>query len=181
LEEIVIDIREEDPPKVHLRLHWVGGCHTELLVPKNRIGKHQHSTDEKVVDLVRELSKVCPDRMIAAILNRLGYRTGPGNTWKQSRVASLRHYHQIPACECPEQRVWRTLAEVAKELCVSPSVIRRLIREKILPAQQLVKHAPYVIDKKDLGLPAVKAAVRAIRQGKRCPRTASGQQELPYK
>jgi DNA invertase Pin-like site-specific DNA recombinase len=180
LEEIVIDIREEDPPKVHLRLHWVGGCHTELLVLKNRTGKHQYSTDQKVVEVVLELAKVCPDRKIAAILNRLGYRTGPGNTWKQSRVASLRHYHQIPACENKDGRAWRTLAEVSKQFGVSPSVIRRLIRDKILPAKQVVKLAPYVIEREDLELPAVKSAIRAFRQGKRCPRSAPGQQELSF-
>jgi DNA invertase Pin-like site-specific DNA recombinase len=181
LEEIVIDIRDEEPPKVHLRLHWVGGSHTELWVAKNRTGKHQHCTDQKVVDLVRELAKVCRDQAIAAILNRLGYRTGPGNTWKESRVASLRHYHQIPACERDVRRTWRTLQEVAEELGVSVSVIRRLIREKVLPAQQIVKHAPWVIERHDLEKPAVQAAIEAVRQGKRCPRTVLGQQELPYK
>jgi DNA invertase Pin-like site-specific DNA recombinase len=180
LEEIVIDIREEDPPKVHLRLHWAGGCHTELLVLRNRTGQHQNSTDQQVVDVVRELAKVCPDRKIAAILNRLGYRTGPGNTWKQSRVAGLRHYHQIPACAGTDAKAWRTLAEVAREFRVSPSVIRRLIRDKILPAKQVVKHAPHVIERKDLELPAFKSAIKAIRQGKRCPRSAPGQQELPF-
>lgn len=180
LEEIVIDIRDEDPPKVHLRLHWAGGCHTELLVVKNRTGRHQHSTDQKVVDVVRELAKVCHDRKIASILNRLGYRTGPGNTWRQARVASLRHYHQIPACESTATRPWLTLAEAAKELRVSPTVIRRLIREKILSAKQSVKLAPYVIERKDLESPAVQSAIRAVRQGKRCPRTVPGQQELPF-
>ncbi len=181
LEEIVIDIREEDPPKVHLRLHWIGGSHTELLIPKNRTGKHQHSTKQEVVDLVSELAKVCQDRKIAAILNRLGYRTGPGNTWKQARVASLRHYHRIPACADTEQRAWRTLAEAAKESGVSPSVIRRLIRDKILPAKQVAKMAPYVIDRKDLERATVQRALQAVRRGQRCPRTVPGQQELPYK
>jgi hypothetical protein len=179
-EEIVIDIRDEDPPKVHLRLHWAGGCHTELLVVKNRTGRHQHSTDQKVIDVVRELAKVCHDRKIAAILNRMGYRTGPGNTWRQARVASLRNYHQIPACESTGARPWLTLAEVAKEFSVSPTVIRRLIRQKILPAKQSVKLAPYVIERRDLELPAVQSAIRAVRQGKRCPRTVPGQQELPF-
>jgi len=181
LEEIIIDIRAEDPPKIFLRLHWMGGSHTELVVPKNRSGINQRCTDAKIVDLVRDLAKVCRDRTIAAILNRLGYRTGPGNTWKESRVASLRHHHQIPACEREAQRSWRTLEEAARELEVSPSVMRRLIREKVLPAKQVVKHAPWVIERADLDLAAVQVAIRAVREGKRCPRTVAGQPELPYK
>jgi hypothetical protein len=109
LEEIIIDIRDEDPPKIHLRLHWAGGSHTELVVLKNRSGQHRCCATGEVVELVRELAKVCRDRHIASILNRLSYRTGPGNTWKESRVTGLRHYHHIPACG-PE-RTWRTLAE----------------------------------------------------------------------
>ena len=180
LEEVVIDIRHGDPPTIHLRLHWAGGCHTEVLVPKNRTGKHQHATDQNVIDLVRELSKVCPDRQIAVVLNRLGYSTGPGNTWKESRVASLRNYHAIPGCLAAEQRTWRTLAEAAQELEVSPSVIRRLIRDKILQVKQVIKHAPHVIERKDLESPAVKAAIRAVHKGRRVPRSAPGQQEIPY-
>lgn len=38
---------------------------------------------------------VCPDRVIAAILNRLGYKTGQEKTWNASRVAGLRGYHDI--------------------------------------------------------------------------------------
>jgi hypothetical protein len=179
LEEIVIDIRKEDPPKIHLRLHWAGGSHTELVVPKNRSGQHRCCASQEVVELVRELAKVCRDRHIASILNRLGYRTGPGNTWKESRVTSLRHYHHIPACN--SERSWRTLAEAAEELRISRSVLRRLIRTKLLPAKQVVKHAPWVIERKDLDLVAVQEAIRAVGQGKRCPCPAPGQQELPYK
>jgi DNA invertase Pin-like site-specific DNA recombinase len=179
LEEIIIDIRDEDPPKVHLRLHWAGGSHTELVVLKNRSGQHRCCATGEVVELVRELAKVCRDRHIASILNRLGYHTGPGNTWKESRVTGLRHYHHIPACG--PARTWRTLAEAAEELRVSRSVLRRLIRAKLLPAKQVVKHAPWVIERKDLDLTAVQEAIRAVGQGKRCPCPAPGQQELPYK
>jgi hypothetical protein len=61
LEEIIIDIQDEDPPKVHLRLHWAGGSHTELVVLKNRSGQHRRCATQDVVELVRELAKVCGD------------------------------------------------------------------------------------------------------------------------
>jgi hypothetical protein len=180
LKEVVLDVREGDSPKVHLRLHWAGGTHTELLVPKNRSGRRRSCTDRSVVELVGELAKVSCDRDIASILNRLGYRTGPGNTWKKSRVASLRNHHKIPPCERGPQKTWRTMAEAADELGVSPPVIRRLIGERTLPATQVVRYAPWVIERKDLDLPATQAAIQAVRQGTRCPRSVPGQREMAF-
>lgn len=75
LTEIIID-NEAYFATHHLRLHWAGGVHTELRVEGNKPGQHRHSADRSVVDLVSELSKICPDKTTAAILNRLGYKTG---------------------------------------------------------------------------------------------------------
>lgn len=107
-----------------------------------------------MVTLVKELASVCNDAGIVAILNRLGYRTGAGNTWTGSRVQHLRHTNNIPACPPAADRPWLTMTQAAEELSVSPMVIRRLIANKRLPARQIIKHAPWVIERKDLGLPA---------------------------
>ena len=48
---------------------------------------------------MRELAQVCADRSIASILNRLGYETGAGNNWTESRVRSLRSSQHIPVFE----------------------------------------------------------------------------------
>ena len=88
LTEIIID-NETDLATHYLRLHWVGGVHTELRVERNKAGQHRHSADRSVIDLVSDLSKISPDKTIAAILNRLGYKTGQEKTWNASRVAGL--------------------------------------------------------------------------------------------
>ena len=180
LNEIIVDV-SDDPSEIQMWLHWHGGVHTPLHIPKNRTGKHRRSTDQKVVDLIRELAKVCPDRSIASILNRLGYRTGTGKTWIESRVRSLRSYYNIEATSSQEDRAWFTLADAADELGVSSSSVRKLIRLKILPAKQVVPHAPWVIERSDLELKAVQEAAKAIREGRRIPRCAPQQQELPLK
>ena len=180
LAEIVVDVADE-PPELQMRLHWQGGVHTELRVPKNRTGKHRRCTDRKAVDLVRELAKVCPDANIAAILNRLGYRTGTGNTWIQSRVCSLRSYHKIAAIDSKSTRNWLTLADTSKELSISTQSVRKLIQQKILPAKQVVTHAPWVIERKNLAISAVQEATKAIREGRRIPRRDPRQLELPLK
>ena len=178
VEEIVADVHEH-PPRTELRLHWKGGVHTCLVVPRNGRGQHGRATDRQVVDLVRELAKVCQDFEIARLLNRLGYRTGAGNGWTETRVRALRSHHEIPACGPKEERSWCTLGEAAQELGVSPTVVRRLLQEGVLEGAQVVTHAPWVIQRENLHAAAVQAAARAVREGRRAPRTPPGQTELP--
>ncbi len=90
LQEVIADTTD-DPPAVHLKLHWVGGSHTELTVRKNRTGFHNLINSEEVTELIRELALVCEDSAIVSILNRLGYRTGNNNTWTEKRVQHVRH------------------------------------------------------------------------------------------
>jgi DNA invertase Pin-like site-specific DNA recombinase len=175
LVEIIID-RAEESSAYRVCLHWAGGVHTELRVLRNKTGQHRRSTDRTVIDLVRELAKVCPDRAIAAILNRLGYKTGQGMTWNATRVVGVRWYHEIPGFQ--KQDGWLTQEQAAEELRVSNTVVKRLIRERILPATHVVECAPWVIERKDLALPAVQKQVNAVRSGRRLPWTPLGQQQF---
>jgi DNA invertase Pin-like site-specific DNA recombinase len=176
LTEIIID-NEADSATHRLRLHWAGGVHTELRVERNKPGQHRHSADRSVIELVSELAKICQDKTIAAILNRLGYKTGQEKTWNASRVAGLRGYHKIASFQT--QADWVTQKEAARELQVSDTVVKRLIRERVLPAKQVVKFAPWIIDKKDLLLPAVQQQVEATRRGgHRLPQIVIGQGQL---
>jgi len=172
LQEIVADTTD-DPPAVHLKLHWAGGSHTELTVRKNRTGYHDHINSQEVTELIRELSLVCNDTAIVSILNRLGYRTGFGNTWTEKRVQHVRHTHGFPACPPPEQRQWITMQQAADALQVSTMVIRRLAEQKILPARQIVKFAPWMIERAHLELPAVRRAVRMVHSARRLPLIAN--------
>lgn len=162
LVEIVADI-SADSAEVVLVLHWAGGVHTRLAVPKNATGKHRHCTDEKTTDLIRELAKGCDDSAIAGILNKLGHRTGNGNTWIKARVAAVRIRLGVPARSQDRARTWLTLEETSAELGVAPSAVRRLIERKVLPAKQVVACAPWVIEREHLALPEVKAALESTR------------------
>ncbi len=179
LNEIVVDI-QGDPPEIVLRLHWAGGVHTELRVHKKLPSPHTRCTDRNIIDLVRDLAKTCDDRSIARILNRLGYRTGSGASWIGHRVAGLRNYHDIPVHERRDSS-WCNLRQAAKRLGISHPTVLRLIEEKILPASQVVTHAPWVIRGEDLERPEVKAAVQTVSARRSGPRQLSGQQEFPFK
>jgi DNA invertase Pin-like site-specific DNA recombinase len=178
IEEIVVRAQEE-PAEHRLQIHWAGGVHTELRVPRNPRGMHGRMADRSLIELVRELAQVCDDQTIAAVLNRLGFTTGQGNGWRMARVNSFRHTHGIERGEGHPGCV--TLQGAARRLQVSDSVVERLIRRGVLPARQVVQYAPWVIQEKHLELPAVQAAVQAAQQGKRMPSALASHPELPIK
>jgi hypothetical protein len=175
LREIVLN-NVDDPPMHELHLHWQGGVHTQLRVPRNGRGQHNRAADADLVELIRELSKVVEDKAIAAILNRLGYKTGQGKSWHAHRVANLRHYHRLP--NYPKSTDWVTLEQAAKRLQVSNTVVSRLIKEGTLPARQVVRYAPWIIEVADLELPAVQTAIKAVHEGRKLPRNHPDQQTI---
>ena len=77
-------------------IHWMGGRHTELRVPKPKTGQHGRCTKAEAVDIVRQMAATYTDEEIALTLNRLGLKTGAGNTWNEVRLRSLRSYLKLP-------------------------------------------------------------------------------------
>jgi DNA invertase Pin-like site-specific DNA recombinase len=168
--------RLEDPPRVKLLLHWAGGVHTSLFVKRNRTGEHSRCTDREVIQLVRELAACHDDRVIAQVLNQLGYKTGVGNVFNLERVQSLRHHHEIP-CFDEAKRDWVTLEEAAEQLRVSQCTVRKLLQRGLLKGGQIVKYAPWMIGPGALKDPIVQAAVAKIHAGLSVP-SAEQQPEL---
>jgi excisionase family DNA binding protein len=156
-----------------LLLHWSGGRHSELRIKKNVPGKHGRCTSVKAIEVIRQMAGKFSDEQMAATLNRLGLRTGTGHTWTEGRVRSARQYNRIPACRANhnEKDPIFTLEETAERLGVSTTVVRRMIREKKLPATQVVACAPWQISAKALETETVQKEVRNIRDRVRAPRT----------
>jgi DNA invertase Pin-like site-specific DNA recombinase len=170
IEEVVVQVNEEQR-QIELVVHWNGGRHSELRIQKRATGRHGRSTDLATVEVVRQMAGHYPDQQIAATLNRLGLKTGTGNTWTESRIRSLRSDHQLPpyrkqtSGECP-----LTIEEAAERLGISASSVRQLIlRWKVLPARQVVAYAPWQIERCSLDLVPVKQAVERIKSRVRRP------------
>lgn len=178
IEEIVLD-RDVDQQQHVLRVHWKGGVHTVLQVKRNGTGHHSRVTDAKAIELIEELSKICDDKTIAQVLNRLGYRTAQGKGWHQHHIHGLRYTRGLAKFEHAGE--WLSMEAAAQELQVSDTVIRRLIREGTLPAKQVVACAPWVIERQSLELPAVQRRARAVREGRRLQPTSPEQCEFPLK
>jgi hypothetical protein len=89
IQEIVANT-DEPVREIVLVIHWVGGRHSEVRLPRPKPGEHRHRTGPDAEGVVRRLAGAWPDHEIAACLNRRRLRTGAGNTWTASRVLSLR-------------------------------------------------------------------------------------------
>jgi hypothetical protein len=177
IDELLVDVSADDT-RLEVIVRWAGGQHSVLDVRKKRTGQHRYRTAEDVVDVVRALVRVLPDGQIAAVLNRLGYTTGRGNTWTATRVVTLRHTHDLPVFDPTRaaREGWCTLDQAADHLQVSHTVIRSLITGGLLPAEQVIATAPWVIRTADLEAPAVQAYVEQVHRRRRGPPTPDAAQ-----
>lgn len=177
LEEIMIG-DDADRANHLLVLHWKGGVHTQLSFARNKPGKKHRETSVTALELIEELSKVCSDQTIAATLNRLGFQTGGGRTWRLHSVYNARYIHRLTNYR--KQAAWLTIEQAATALGVSHTVIRRLIREDLLPATQVVPSTPWIIDRESLALPAVAIAISAVQTGRQLQTPNPQQPEFPF-
>jgi DNA invertase Pin-like site-specific DNA recombinase len=176
IEEIVVDV-DEEKREVVLVIHWAGGRHSELRVKKRKTGQHRWCTSLEAVEVVKQMAGRFTDELIAATLNRLGLKTGVGNTWTKDRVCSLRHHHQLPGFDPNHPQRGLTLKEAAERLKVSPVSVRRMVNEKILPARQVVPYAPWEIPLQALDSEEVRRAVSNIKAGVYVPQTQNAEEQ----
>ncbi len=164
IREIVARVAEA---RIELVIHWQGGDHTELSVVKNRVGQHRWTTDVEVQTLITQLARQLIDGSIAALLNRLGHRTGKGHTWTEMRVRSFRGDHHIAVYKAGEReaRGELTLEQAADALGASKMTVLRMIGAGSLKATQACKGAPWVIKAADVQRPEVRAAVAFPARG----------------
>lgn len=64
-----------------LLIHWTGGRHTEVRVPRVKSDRYPDGIAPTAVDALRKLAGHWPDRELAVSLNRMRCRTGDGETW----------------------------------------------------------------------------------------------------
>lgn len=162
IHEIIVDV-DQARQEIVLMIHWAGGRHSELHLKKNVTGKHGRCTRIEAIEVIRSMAGKYPDEQIAATLNRLGLRTGHGNSWSEMRVYWARHYHHLPTYD-PElaSTAVLTLEKAARRLGVSSTTVRRLIENKIIPAHQIVPSAPWEVPAEALESEAVRRAMEKV-------------------
>jgi len=151
-------------------IHWHGGVHTKYEFQR----RFRRSTVNKqsvspisIQDLVRKLARVCDDKQIARILNRHGYPAAENQTWSQSHVLQFREQYKI--AQFSKQQYTKqnlvTLKQAAQMLHVSMTTISQMIESKVIQANQVIKYAPWEIDKHELEKPAVNHYLKQMKRG----------------
>lgn len=145
IHEIVVDL-DDSTQQLDMVIHWQGGCHTTFAMPKPQSGAVAHRTALEDVELITRMAARYGDDQIARVLSKLGRRTGKGNRWTQTRVASVRRKHRIPAADPTKlEGDVLTLAQAVKYTATSDTTLMRLIKAEVLPAEQIAPYAPLEI------------------------------------
>jgi hypothetical protein len=74
IHKVIADI-DLEAAEIVLVVHWIGGVHSEIRLPRRRRGQRS-STSADVIAAVRQLVLIANDDLIAGILNRNGLVTG---------------------------------------------------------------------------------------------------------
>jgi excisionase family DNA binding protein len=166
IEEIIVDV-DQPTNQVVMLIHWSGGRHTELRVTKPKTGEHGHKTAAEAVEVVKQMAGQYPDDIIASTLNRLGFLTGCGNSWKKHLVCSLRSKLDLPTYNPNNTQAPAALTaeQAAERLGVSMRTVRELLRTNVLAGTQVVKFAPWRIPAEALNAASVVERVARIRAG----------------
>ena len=175
IEDIIADV-DEAAHEVVLVVHWRGGRHSQLRVRKQASGGTFRRTPEDVLKVIRSMAGPWSDAEIAATLNRMGMRTGMGNTWTGSLVLNARTHYRIRGVQSEKMKEgWLTMSQAAVKLGVTNHVIRRLIKDGILAGDQAVPQAPWRIRETALEAPRV---LDACQQRRRPPCRAAEDTQL---
>jgi len=144
IHEVIADI-EPQAGEIVLILHWVGGIHTELRLPRRRRGQSK-STAVEIIEAIRVLVRIASDDLIAGLLNRNRLTTGYGNRWTRERVTSLRSHHKIPVYsqEVRQSEGWMTLTQAAATLAVSAKTLRLAAERAEVEAQHPLPDGPWI-------------------------------------
>jgi DNA invertase Pin-like site-specific DNA recombinase len=166
MEEIIVRT-DAEKKTLEFTIHWKGGAHTQLAMERPRPAT-ETATPMEALEIIRRMAVRHGDDQIASVLNRLGYSTGKGKRWNQTRVATARRNYSITgqkrALPDPE-RV--SLNEAARVCGVSHRTIERLVEAGLLKRDQATVRAPWEIRRADLDAEPVRSIVeRLLRTGK---------------
>jgi len=163
IKEIVVDL-DDASQELSLVIHWHGGCHTGFTMPKPLSGALAHKTALEDVELITAMARRYRDDEIARVLSKLGRRTGKGNRWTQSRVAIARRKYRIAAPDAAElDPDVLSLAQATSHAGVSDTTLMRLIKAKILAAEQIAPYAQLEIKRGDLDSEPVSRIVKHLK------------------
>jgi hypothetical protein len=180
IKEVLVDL-DEQQGQIKLTIHWQGGVHTELVVPRKKRGSSTR-TDMDIIEAVRLLVHIANDEQIAGVLNRNGHLTGRGNRFTRERVVSLRCSYEIPVHNAQErvQNGWMTLTEAADHMGISPRTLRMAAEAGEIDGKHPLADGPWVFNKLDLETDSARAVQSRVKNRNRGAVPNPKQQNLDF-
>ena len=169
IREVVADI-DAEAAEIMLVIHWMGGIHTELRLPRRRRGQ-RNSTAPDIIAAVRHLVLIANDDVIAGILNRNGLVTGNGNRWTRERVTSLRSNYKIPVYRPAENGMepWLNLSKAARLLSITPKTLRLAAEAGEIEALHPLPDGPWIFSREILAGSEAQMIVSRARSSAKYP------------
>jgi hypothetical protein len=162
VEEVVVNL-DEATQRLRFIVHWKGGTHAQFEMDKPRSGAGR-KTSMEALEIIQRMAGRYGDDQIAAVLNRLGHRTGQDKRWNEHRVATARRNHAMAGHKrTPEDPEILSLGQAARDCGVSQTTIKRLVGSGLLSVGQVVPYAPWEIRRSDLDSDPVKSIIARLR------------------
>jgi DNA invertase Pin-like site-specific DNA recombinase len=162
VQEIVCDLDDATNEAV-LLIHWTGGRHTEVRVPRVKTGRYPGDMGPTAVEVIRKLAGHWPDRELAVSLNRMRCKTSNGETWTTVRVREMRERLDIPehdSTKADGQMI--SLMKAAERLGICVGSAKRLVLSGILPATQIMPGSPWLVPVEALTSEVVRIGVQGV-------------------
>ena len=177
INEVIADL-DDGTSEIVLVIHWAGGVHTELRLPKRRRGQ-RNATSDDIVGAVRQLVLIANDDVIAGVLNRNGLTTGNGNRWTRGRVTALRSYRKIPVFrpQVDGLEPWLNLGGAAKLLGITPKTLRLAAEAGEIDGAHPLPDGPWIFSRSKLETPQARQILDRARQNPRHPTGSHPDQE----
>ena len=169
IHEVIADI-DSEAAEIVLVVHWIGGVHSEMRLPRRRRGQ-RNSTSADVIAAVRQLVLIANDDLIAGILNRNRLVTGYGNRWTRERVTSLRSHHRIAVYKPADDGIepWLNLSKAAQLLHVAPRTLRLAAEAGEIESIHPLPEGPWIFSRAVLSSSPARAITERARHNPKYP------------
>jgi DNA invertase Pin-like site-specific DNA recombinase len=162
VQEIVCELDDATNEAV-LLIHWTGGRHTEVRVPRVKTGRYPSYAAPTAVEVLRRLAGHWPDRELAVSLNRMRCKTSNGETWTTVRVREMRErlgIAEYDPAKADGQVI--SLMKAAEQLGICVGSAKSLVLKGILPAKQIMPGSPWMVPVEALTSEAVRKGVQRV-------------------
>jgi DNA invertase Pin-like site-specific DNA recombinase len=162
VQEVVCELDEAANEAV-LLIHWTGGRHTEVPVPRVKTGRYPGDMAPTAVEALRQLAGHWPDRQLAVSLNRMRCKNTDGEGWTTVRVREMRERLGIAEYDPADtDQTMISLMKAAERLGICVGSAKTLALKGILPATQILPGSPWLVPVEALASEAVRIGVQRV-------------------